>query len=102
MPNIFGDHNDDLTVDDLVPRNTQVRVGMLPSRKKSELQLMPTKVEVAHSMMMLICQANGMKRTEADAISCKIRHHLRTAFRDTDSYKQLLELLGVDTKPDNS
>ena len=102
MPNIFGPNNEDLSVNDLVPTKTQLMVGMLPARNKTKLQLMPRNMELAHCLMMCICQANGMKRAESDAISAKIRRHLNTASRKLDSYKQLVELLGVDTEEDNS
>ena len=98
----FGDHNEDLTVDDLVPRNTQLKVGVLPPKSKAKPQPLPTKVLVAHNLIMTICQAVGMQTKD---LSYDIEQALRNAAAREfkfDGYIQLLELLGVDTKPANS
>ena len=103
MPtNTFGEHNEDLTVDDLVPRKTQMKAGMLPPKSKAKPQPLPAKILVAHNLIMTICQAVGMQTKD---ISYDIEQALRKAANNelqSDSYIQLAELVGVDTKPENS
>ena len=102
MHNTFGEHNEDLTVDDLVPRKTQMKAGMLPPKSKAKPQVLPTKILLAHNLIMNICQAVGMPTKDS---SYDIEQALRKAANNelqSDSYIQLAELVGVDTKPENS
>ena len=104
----FGEHNEDLTVDDLVPRKTQMKAGMLPPKSKAKPQPLPTKILVAHNLIMTICQAvkgDWYTNPKTKELSYDIEQSLRKAANNefkSDSYIQLAELVGVDTKPENS
>jgi len=54
---IFGEHNDDLSLDDLVPRKTQIMAGMLRPRTQTQKQLLQVcQLAVVEMERMYIAQ----------------------------------------------